>query len=657
MPVDQTRSVDASPGPPPVTSQDAAASLLRVATVAHGIRTVLLHGPAAPEHTLALIRWAHATSGVRLVEIPANADEAAVFGDAGWRPRPGALVGADVIVVRDLAAMGPQLRHRLIDAVTQRHYLDAEHRPCHLDATLFAVHTGALAELSAGLRDRFDIGLATPTPTDPHARVRHVDLMARQDPVERLRPGGGDVPPGRLAFQPGALRWVTEALAERGVPGHRAARAAIALAVGVKRLAASGEQDPLVIDRDAMLAALPYVLGHRDVFELEETSRADQSADEPEPPDDAAEATDDSPQDPSGAPPETTAANDGRQERQPPDQSQHNDRRDDRRDDQTDDGTDEAPDRPSRPDEAPSSSEPVPVVAASLVDPTRGRPGQGRAGGKRARVVVRDCRGRVVRTSVRPSDPQRRDISVIGTLTHLIRSGRWPMAGPTWEASATGAQSHAAPVRIDPEDLRYNVRAGRTPYLVVFVVDTSGSMAAKRRFRWARGAVRGLLGEAYRARDRVSLITFAGDCATLVLPPTRSPDLADRLLGETRLGGRTPLGHALQVAWELLERELRRDPAQSPYVVLVTDGRANVPLDGDTPMRPVDEAIELSRRLRERFGPQSLVIDGEAGFLRFGLAERLADALGAPLERFGEVSALPGDRVGRAAAVAVRGRR
>lgn len=641
---EERRSPDASSDPAGTGSQQAAASLLRVATLAPGIRTILIHGPAAAEHALALTRWARASSRVRLIEIPANADEAAIFGDAGWRPRPGALLGADIIVLRDLAAMDPALRHRLIDAVTVGRYLDAEYRTCQLDATLFAVHTGALEELGAGLRDRFDIGLATPAPLDPAARVRHVDLLARQDPLEPLEPCGPADPRERLAYQPGVLRWVTQALAERGASGARAARAAIALAADLTRFSSAGQRDRLEIDRDAIIAALPYVLGHRDVFDLAETAQAEQAADEPEPPDDAAEQPDDPQQDPSEAPPEHPDTSEGRQERQPPDESGN-----------YAPDTDEAPDEQAKPPQPPPSGEPIPEVAATLADPVRGRPGRGRAGGKRARVVVRDRRGRVVRTSSRPSDPQRQDISVIGTLTHLIHSGRWPVAAA--DTDAAGPRSSAGPGRIDPEDLRYNVRTGRTPYLVVFVVDTSGSMAAKRRFIWARGAVRGLLGEAYRARDRVSLITFAGDSATLVVPPTRSPDLADRLLGESRVGGRTPLGHALQVAWELLDRELRRDPAQSPYVVLVTDGRANVALDEDSPLRPVDEAIGLARRLRERFLPQSLVIDSEAGFLRFGLAERLADALGAPLQRFGEVSALPGDRVGRAAAVAVGGQR
>ena len=643
--IEERRSPDASSDTTGTQSQQAGASLLRVATLAPGIRTVLLHGPAAPEHALALIRWARVSSGVRLVEIPANADEAAIFGDAGWRPRPGALLGAGIIVVRDLAAMDPALRHRLIDAVIERRYLDAEHRTCHLDATLVAVHTGALEELGAGLRDRFDIGLATPAPLNPAARVRHVDLLARQDPLEPLEPCGPAVRRERWAYQPGVLRWVTQALADRGVSGARAAHAAIALAACLKRFSSAGEGDRREVDRDAVIAALPHVLGHRDVFDLEETAQAEQAADQPEPPDDAAERPDDPQQKPSEAPPEQPDTSDGRQEQQPPDASERNHAPD----------TDEAPDGQAKPPQPPSSGEPIPEVAVTLADPVRGRPGRGRAGGKRARVVVRDRRGRVVRTSSRPSDPQRQDISVIGTLTHLIHSGRWPMASA--DTDATGPRSFAGPGRIDPEDLRYNVRTGRTPYLVVFVVDTSGSMAAKRRFIWARGAVRGLLGEAYRARDRVSLITFAGDSETLVVPATRSPDLADRLLAESRVGGRTPLGHALQVAWELLDRELRRDPAQSPYVVLVTDGRANVSLDEDSPLRPVDEAIELARRLRERFLPQGLVIDSEAGFLRFGLAERLADALGAPLQRFGEVSALPDDRVGRAAAVAVGGQR
>ena len=92
---------------------------------------------------------------------------------------------------------------------------------------------------------------------------------------------------------------------------------------------------------------------------------------------------------------------------------------------------------------------------------------------------------------------------------------------PPAPAAAGGLAIHLA-----PSDLRQHVRRERPARLLLFVVDASGSMAAHQRMVLARGTVQALLLDAYRRRDQVGLIAFAGAGARLVLPPTSSVDLA-----------------------------------------------------------------------------------------------------------------------------------
>ena len=121
---------------------------------------------------------------------------------------------------------------------------------------------------------------------------------------------------------------------------------------------------------------------------------------------------------------------------------------------------------------------------------------------------------------------------------------------------------------------REAVREGREGNLVLFVVDASGSMAARQRMRAVKTAVLGLLLDAYQRRDKVGLVTFRGTRADLGLPPTSSVEAGAARLRELPTGGRTPLAAGLLRAAEVLRVERLRDPARRPLLVLVTDGRA-----------------------------------------------------------------------------------
>jgi magnesium chelatase subunit D len=180
--------------------------------------------------------------------------------------------------------------------------------------------------------------------------------------------------------------------------------------------------------------------------------------------------------------------------------------------------------------------------------------------------------------------------------------------------------------RITAPDLRETVHKGRESNLVLFVVDASGSMAARQRMRAVKGAVLSLLRDAYQRRDKVGLITFRADGADLVLPPTTSTEVAAARLRELRTGGRTPLAAALTKAARTVRTHRLRDPHRRALVVLVTDGRHT---NGPDP----------SRAAAMLHGTATVVVDCESGPVRLGLAARLATTLGAEYLRVDQLSA------------------
>ncbi|WP_330291950.1 putative cobaltochelatase [Streptomyces sp. NBC_00576] len=204
-----------------------------------------------------------------------------------------------------------------------------------------------------------------------------------------------------------------------------------------------------------------------------------------------------------------------------------------------------------------------------------------------------------------------------GALTKLHLAATVQAAAP--HQRARGRVGRGLVVRRD--DLRQATREGREGNLVLFVVDASGSMAARQRMSAVKGAVLSLLLDAYQRRDKVGLVTFRGAGAEVALPPTSSVDAAAARLESLPTGGRTPLGAGLLKAHDVLRVERLRDPARRALVVVVTDGRAT---GGPEP-------VALGARAARLFaaeGVASVVVDCESGVVRLGLAAQLAGDLG-----------------------------
>jgi magnesium chelatase subunit D len=188
---------------------------------------------------------------------------------------------------------------------------------------------------------------------------------------------------------------------------------------------------------------------------------------------------------------------------------------------------------------------------------------------------------------------------------------------------------------IQSEDIREKLREKRTGSSIVFVVDASGSMGAKKRMETVKGAVVSLLTDAYQKRDRVGLISFRKKEAEVLLNITRSVDMAQKCLRDLPTGGKTPLAAGLLKGYELIKNEQRKNQDLLPILVLVSDGRTNAALlDGD----PFSEAKEIGQKISAA-GIQTIVVDTEVDFIKLGLARELAACMNARYYRIEDLEA------------------
>ncbi len=232
--------------------------------------------------------------------------------------------------------------------------------------------------------------------------------------------------------------------------------------------------------------------------------------------------------------------------------------------------------------------------------------------GKRLRTKAGDCGGHYVRAIQHP-EPLK-DLALDAT----IRA-----AAPYQKLRRSELQNNSSlAIQIKQPDYRRKEREKQVGGHYLFVVDASGSMAARKRMEAVKGAIFSLLQDAYEKRDKVGLIVFRKEKAELVLPFTGSIELARRLLEHLPTGGKTPLAGALELAYRTCEQVLRRSPTEKIDVFIVTDGRATY---GETD-NPVNEALAWGKAFID-LPVGILILDTEQDFIRLGIAKELMQAM------------------------------
>ncbi|WP_192756568.1 putative cobaltochelatase [Actinopolymorpha pittospori] len=599
------------------------------------------------------------TRPARLVELPVGASEDRLVGaldieraltEGVKAYEPGLLAAAHrgVLYVDEVNLLHDHLVDLLLDAAALgTSYVEREGVSVRHAARFLLVGTmnPEEGELRPQLLDRFGltVEVAAPREVGPRSEVVRRRLAFEADPAgfaarwaraeadlaARIADARRRLPAVELSDS--ALRQVASVCAAFDVDGLRAdlvtARAAIAHAAWAGRTEVSSEDV-----RVAARLALPH-RRRRDPFDapgldedqLDEALEAARQ-DEGDGPDDGSDGPDDSPDGsgpdrpddgpgcgrpdggPDGGPPADGGGDDDAPaaDRTPPE------------------GT---PEDPETGDQPPAGAgAPAPDRPAATPDqPFRARrlevPGRGSgAAGRRSRAETSS--GRVTRARVPDAGPVSRlhlPATLVAAAPHQVARGR----------TGRGLVLHR-------QDLREAGHEGRESNLILFVVDASGSMAARARMSAVKGAVLSLLLDAYQRRDKVGLVTFRGADATLALPPTSSVEAAAARLSALPTGGRTPLAAGLLRAHETLRTERLRDPRRRPLLVVVTDGRA-------TGVRGADHLGQAHRAadLLAASGVASVVVDCESGPVRLGLAGQLASALRGEVLRVDELAADP----------------
>lgn len=593
----------------------------------------------------------------RMVELPVGASEDRLVGaldieralSEGVKAfEPGLLADAHrgVLYVDEVNLLHDHLVDLLLDAAAMgSSYVEREGVSVRHAARFLLVGTmnPEEGELRPQLLDRFGltVEVAASRETDERVEVVRRRLAYDEDPAafaakwaaeedalrERIAAARALLPGVRLGD--GALRRIAAVCAGFEVDGMRAdivtARTATALAAWAGRTDVTAEDV-----RQAALLALPH-RRRRNPFDAPglDEDRLDEilrqfEEDEPEP----------EPEDPDGGPDDGPGGGERPEDGQPGTPDVPEQREDPAR---GDDGPVDSPAAPegtpgTQPDPAagqheqtgqvdqPGQAEGGEGAVMGAAEPFRTRkldvPGLGEgADGRRSRA--RTAHGRTTGAR-RPR----------GALSKLHLAATVQAAAP--HQRARGRSGPGLVVRRD--DLREAVREGREGNLVLFVVDASGSMAARKRMGAVKGAVLSLLLDAYQRRDKIGMITFRGSGAAVALPPTSSVEAGAARLEKLPTGGRTPLAAGLLQAHEVLRLERLRDPSRRPLLVVVTDGRAT---GGPEPLVRASRAA----RMLAGEGTASVVVDCESGPVRLGLAGELGRELRGPVVTLDELRA------------------
>ncbi len=176
---------------------------------------------------------------------------------------------------------------------------------------------------------------------------------------------------------------------------------------------------------------------------------------------------------------------------------------------------------------------------------------------------------------------------------------------------------------IKEEHIHIKKRMGKSSYLIIFCVDASGSIGANGRMEVVKGIIFSILQSNYVYRDKVSLIVFRKDKAEIILPPTRSTDLAYKLLKEIPTGGTTPLVAGLIKAMDVALEENRKESGYIPLIILLTDARGNVYYKD-----AIDDVLKTGEQI-SKHNIGTIIIDVEDSNVKLEICKKLAKSANA----------------------------
>ncbi len=593
-----------------VLGMDDAKRAMQCILVNPNLKTVLIRGGQGSAKTV-LARSVANISNKKIINIPVNVSEEQLFGgmdiDATIKEgkpvmQPGLLSRANgnIVYVDDVNLMDQRILMSLLNSVLEgrvvleREGISSEYAT---DTILIATMNPSDSDISSHVLDRFDICAYASFPEEQKERseILKRNMEFQKDPksfIELYRPDE-DAIKSNLDRAIKLFPLVTMSDDPIGVSVELAVkvmadgyRGDICMVNTAKAIAALNGRDE-VMKKDVEEAAM-LCLAHRRNYAQEpppqppQDQNQDQEDNQEQPPDDDKDDHEENENDEDDQPPEDQEE----QQQEPPDMDFQQ---------LLDDMVFEIGDQFR--------------VIDYLEDRRRKVSKTSAKKGRRMMVESSDSSGRYARSRI-PSDK-----------THDIAFDATVRAAAPYQKSR---DHNDMAINIQKQDVREKVREMRAGCTILFLVDASGSLGVRKRMAAVKGAVLSMLRDSYVKRDRIGMMAFRRDSAELVLPPTRSVEYSYRKLEEMPTGGKTPLSEALVTVNEYMTSYSRSHVGEMCYIVVITDGRANVPLQEGANAN--EEVLKLAEDMAI---PQVkwIIIDASAGFMRFDNAERLAMAL------------------------------
>ena len=595
-----------------IVGMDDGKRALECALINPHIRTVLLRGGSGSAKTT-LARAAAGITDRKIVNCPLNVTDEQLFGgidvEEAMRTgkavlQPGLLSRADgnILYIDDVNLMDRGMLAGILDAVmtgtvrVERGPISATYG---CDTTLIATMNPEDSDVSSHILDRFDLCAYSP-PTDEKERVsivnrnvsfsedpvRFTELYREDEDAERKNVERASRILPLVTISDELINVISELCVRVAADGLRGDLAMVNCSKSIAALHGRDE----VLKKDVEEAAV-LCLPHRRNYE------------QPPPPPPEEPPEDDEPEE--------------KDEEEPPENDE---------DDQDKDDQQEPPDMPPIPD-MPDLEEMMFEIGRQFrvidyLDTNERLPSRTKTRkGRRTMAVSADGTGRYARSKY--PDGKTDDIAFDAT----IRA-----AAPYQKVRHSDDLS----LVIESQDIRMKVRERRSGCTLLFLVDASGSLGVRKRMATVKGAIMSMLRDSYVKRDRIGLMAFRRDSAEMLLPPTKSVEYSYRCLEEMPTGGKTPLGEALIRVNEYMTAYARCHIGERCYIILVTDGRANVPLqEGANANEEVQKMAEDISIPHVKW----IVVDASASFPRFDNAERLAEKMGARYFRLEDLDA------------------
>ena len=582
---------------PAVIGVDEAKKALMAALVSDDIRTVLIQGSTGSAKTT-LIRSLEDISGRKVINLPVGTNEDQIFGSLDIeetmlmgerRSMPGILEKAEgnILHADDVNLMDDTILDQLLESVISgKAHVEKEGISKEYSCRTLFIGSMNISEnaLDQHLIDRFDICISIKASDDEDTRYEIVRRRVEYDKdpdsfrkkyVSEIESIAESISKARarlpfVTISDEILKIISELCVKSGCIGHRGD---IAVAKVSMALAALSERDAVTLDD--MKEAAHLCLRHRITETPEDgTSSASNSGNNlsnPEPPPMSSEGS-------KGSHSDQSKRDEGQQNTSIPE------------------------------DTVFSIGDTFSVIDFVSLKPL-GFMGSSKGGGKHEKIRSNDRTGRYIRAEIPKSD-----------ITDLAFDASIRVAAPYQRYR----QRDDIALVLEKSDLRQKVREKKNGVSIMFLVDASGSMGARKRMIAVKGAVFSLLQESYRNRDKVGLISFRKDKAEILLPFTKSVDFAYKKLKDMPTGGTTPLAAAILKAHLEVKKEYRMNPGEKCYVILTTDGRANASVSGGDPL---SDAMRMAATVGKDQSAVWIVVDTGVGYPHLDNALHLSERL------------------------------